>query len=71
MRMNHKLRTGLGIVCFFFGGVSFINAIFVEKSDFDNESVVSAVRAIIALSLFGVGYLLIRKKQLKIEKPLN
>lgn len=67
--MNQKIRIGVGILCFVLGGISFINALFVEKLEFGNESVVSAVRAIIALSLFGIGYLLVfRKKQIKIMK---
>lgn len=65
--MNQKIRTSLGILCFVLGGISFIDAVFVEKSEFANESVVSAIRAIIALSLFGAGYYLVfRKKQ---DKP--
>lgn len=67
--MNQKIRMGVGILCFVLGGISFINALFVEKLDFGNESVVSAIRASIALLLFGAGYYLVfRKKEIKTVK---
>ena len=67
--MNQKIRMGVGILCFVLGGIFFIDALFVEKLEFGNESVVSAIRASISLSLFAAGYYFgFRKKEIKTVK---
>lgn len=73
MRMNHKIRLGLGGVCFILGGIYFINSIFIGESiDWIDAVITRIIYLAISLSFLGGGYYLIfKKKQPKTMKTLS